>query len=160
MNIGNIRLDGKLVLAPMAGVTDIAFRHICRTLGAALTTTEMVSAKALCYNDKKTAELLRTLPEDRPLAVQIFGHEPKTMAEAAQKAIALSGARISAQPSSFPAIFPTGQPMLMSRISAPESAIAFCAASAIVSGSWPKIWTARGRSSGRLRRRSAVFLSL
>ncbi len=94
MNIGNIRLDGKLVLAPMAGVTDIAFRHVCRTLGAALTTTEMVSAKALCYNDKKTAELLRTLPEDRPLAVQIFGHEPETMAEAAQKAIALSGAEI------------------------------------------------------------------
>jgi tRNA-dihydrouridine synthase B len=94
MNIGNIRLDGKLVLAPMAGVTDIAFRHICRTLGATLTTTEMVSAKALCYNDKKTAELLRSLPEDRPLAVQIFGHEPETMAEAAQKAIALSGADI------------------------------------------------------------------
>ena len=47
MNIGTIRLDGTLVLAPMAGVTDIAFRHVCRTLGAALTTTEMVSAKAL-----------------------------------------------------------------------------------------------------------------
>ncbi len=94
MNIGTIRLDGRLVLAPMAGVTDIAFRHVCRTLGAALTTTEMVSAKALCYNDKKTAELLRILPEDRPVAVQIFGHEPETMAEAAQKAMALSGADI------------------------------------------------------------------
>ena len=94
MNIGTIRLDGTLVLAPMAGVTDIAFRHVCRTLGAALTTTEMVSAKALCYNDKKTAELLRILPEDRPVAVQIFGHEPETMAEAAQKAMALSGADI------------------------------------------------------------------
>ena len=78
----------------MAGVTDAAFRHVCRTLGAALTTTEMVSAKALCYNDKKTAELLRILPEDRPVAVQIFGHEPETMAEAAQKAMALSGADI------------------------------------------------------------------
>ncbi len=94
MNIGTIRLDGTLVLAPMAGVTDIAFRHVCRTLGAALTTTEMVSAKALCYNDRKTAELLRILPEDRPVAVQIFGHEPETMAEAAQKAMALSGADI------------------------------------------------------------------
>ena len=94
MNIGTIRLDGTLVLAPMAGVTDIAFRHVSRTLGAALTTTEMVSAKALCYNDKKTAELLRILPEDRPVAVQIFGHEPETMAEAAQKAMALSGADI------------------------------------------------------------------
>ena len=94
MNIGGIELSGRLFLAPMAGVTDAAFRHICRTMGAALTTTEMVSAKALCYGDKKTAELLRCLPEDRPTAVQIFGHEPAVMAEAARRAIALSGADI------------------------------------------------------------------
>lgn len=92
MKIGGIQLDGRLLLAPMAGVTDAAFRHICFHYGAALTTTEMVSAKALCYGDKKTAELLYCLPEDRPVAVQIFGHEPETMAEAAQKALELSGA--------------------------------------------------------------------
>jgi len=94
MNIGKIELDGRLFLAPMAGVTDAAFRHVCRGLGAALTTTEMVSAKALCYGDKKTAELLRCIPEDRPVAVQIFGHEPEAMAEAAGRAMELSGADI------------------------------------------------------------------
>ncbi len=94
MKIGSVPIEGRLFLAPMAGVTDAAFRHICREQGAALTTTEMVSAKAICYNDKKTAELLRCLPTDRPVAVQIFGHEPETMAEAAQKAIELSGADI------------------------------------------------------------------
>ena len=94
MNIGDVKLDGRLFLAPMAGVTDAAFRHICRTLGAALTTTEMVSAKALCYGDKKTAGLLRCPAEDRPTAVQIFGHEPSVMAEAAARAIELSGADI------------------------------------------------------------------
>ena len=94
MRIGNVELGGKLVLAPMAGVTDAAFRHVCRTMGAALTTTEMVSAKALCFGDKKTAALLQCLPEDRPTAAQIFGHEPETMAEGARLAIELSGADI------------------------------------------------------------------
>ena len=94
MKIGNIELCGRLVLAPMAGVTDAAFRHICRELGAAMTTTEMVSAKALTYGDKKTKDLLYCIPEDRPVAVQIFGHEPEVMAEAAARAAALSGADI------------------------------------------------------------------
>ena len=94
MRIGDIELDGRLFLAPMAGVTDAAFRHICYGQGAALTTTEMVSAKALCYGDKKTAELLRCIPTDRPVAVQIFGHEPEAMAEAAGRAMELSGADI------------------------------------------------------------------
>ncbi len=94
MNIGSVALSGRLFLAPMAGVTDAAFRHVCRTLGAALTTTEMVSAKALCYNDRKTAALLYCPPEDRPTAAQIFGHEPEVMAEGAQRAIELSGAEI------------------------------------------------------------------
>ena len=58
MQIGNVTINGKLALAPMAGVTDLAFRHICREHGAALTVTEMVSAKALCYQDKKTPRLL------------------------------------------------------------------------------------------------------
>ena len=94
MNIGGVEVPGRLFLAPMAGVTDAAFRHICREHGAALTATEMVSAKALCYGDKKTADLLRCLTEDRPVAAQIFGHEPEVMAEAAARAIELSGADI------------------------------------------------------------------
>lgn len=94
MKIGNVELAGRLVLAPMAGVTDAAFRHVCYALGAAMTTTEMVSARALCYGDKKTKDLLRTVPGDAPLAVQIFGHEPEIMAEAAPLALELSGAQI------------------------------------------------------------------
>lgn len=94
MNIGNVEISGRLLLAPMAGVTDAAFRHVCRSLGAAMTTTEMVSAKALCYGDKKTVQLLCCPPEDQPAAVQIFGHEPETMAEGAARAVELSGAEI------------------------------------------------------------------
>jgi len=94
MNIGNVKINGRLVLAPMAGVTDAAFRHICYRHGAALTTTEMVSAKALVYGDKKTKDLLYCIPEDRPVAVQIFGHEPEVMAEAAPIAMEVSGADI------------------------------------------------------------------
>ena len=58
MLIGNVELSAPLVLAPMAGVTDLAFRTICRELGAGYTVTEMVSAKALCYQDRKTLPLL------------------------------------------------------------------------------------------------------
>ena len=94
MKIGTVEIGGKLVLAPMAGVTDAAFRHICREMGAALTTSEMVSAKALTYGDKKTKDLLYCPPEDRPVAVQIFGHEPEVMAKAAPIAMELSGADI------------------------------------------------------------------
>ena len=77
MQIGNVTINGKLALAPMAGVTDLAFRHICREHGAALTVTEMVSAKALCYQDKKTPRLLELGADEHPAAAQIFGHEPK-----------------------------------------------------------------------------------
>jgi len=94
MKIGTIELPGRLVLAPMAGVTDAAFRHICYEQGAAMVTTEMVSAKALTYGDKKTKDLLYCVPEDRPVAVQIFGHEPDVMAAAAPIAMELSGADI------------------------------------------------------------------
>lgn len=81
-----------MTLAPMAGVTDFAFRSICTELGAALTTTEMVSAKALVYGDNKTKSLLYNLSGCRPFAAQIFGHEPEVMVEAAPMAIELSGA--------------------------------------------------------------------
>ena len=64
-NIGNVQLHGRVVLGPMAGVTDFAFRALCRAQGAALTTTEMISAKALVYKDEKTKSLLY-LPEDEP----------------------------------------------------------------------------------------------
>lgn len=94
MKIGDVQLEGRLCLAPMAGVTDAAFRHVCRELGAALTTSEMVSAKALTYGDKKTQALLHCPSEDRPAAVQIFGHEPEVMARAAVLALEESGADI------------------------------------------------------------------
>ena len=92
MNIGRIHVDSRLVLAPMAGVTDLAFRQICRELGAGLTVTEMVSAKALCYQDRKTRSLLRLGPGEHPAGVQIFGSDAACMAEAACMAAELSGA--------------------------------------------------------------------
>ena len=64
MKIGNVEISSPLALAPMAGVTDLAFRQVCRNLGAGYTVTEMVSAKALCYQDKKTLPLLKLAPEE------------------------------------------------------------------------------------------------
>lgn len=94
VKIGDIELRGNLTLAPMAGVTDFAFRRVCRGLGAALTTTEMVSAKALVYKDEKTKALLYIPEDEHPCAAQIFGHEPDVMAEAAVMAREISGADI------------------------------------------------------------------
>lgn len=94
VKIGNVEIAGKLTLAPMAGVTDAAFRAVCRAQGAALTCTEMVSAKALVYRDEKTKSLLWMPADEHPAAAQIFGHEPEVMAEAAPMALALSGADI------------------------------------------------------------------
>ena len=94
MNIQNVTIPGKLSLGPMAGVTDAAFREVCRAQGAALTCTEMVSAKALTYNDKKTKDLLYIPEGEHPAAAQIFGHEPDVMAQAARIALEQSGADI------------------------------------------------------------------
>ena len=94
VKIGNVEINGYLTLGPMAGVTDFAFRKVCKRLGAAMTTTEMVSAKALVYKDQKTKSLLYLDPEEGPCAAQIFGHEPEIMAEAAPMAIEISGANI------------------------------------------------------------------
>ena len=94
VKIGNVELAGRVTLAPMAGVTDFAFRSLCRANGAALTTTEMVSAKALVYRDEKTRALLHPAENETPFAAQIFGHEPEVMAEAAGMALELSGAQI------------------------------------------------------------------
>ncbi len=94
MNIQNVTIPGKLSLGPMAGVTDAAFREVCRAQGAALTCTEMVSAKALTYNDKKTKDLLYIPEGEHPTAAQLFGHEPDVMAQAARIALEQSGADI------------------------------------------------------------------
>ena len=94
VEIGNVKINGISVLAPMAGVTDIGFRTVCRECGAAYTYTEMVSAKALVYQDKKTVTLLELGQDEHPAAAQIFGSEPEVMAKAAVKAAELSKADI------------------------------------------------------------------
>ena len=94
MRIGSLTIDPPLVLAPMAGVTDAAFRQICAELGAGYTVTELISSKALCYHDQKTLSLLRQFPGEHPAAVQIFGSDPVCMAEAAQIALEASGADV------------------------------------------------------------------
>ena len=94
MNIGNVTISSRLALAPMAGVTDLAFRTICRELGAGYTVTEMVSAKALCYQDRKSLPLLKLGEGEHPCAAQIFGSDPACMQEAAAIALEVSGADI------------------------------------------------------------------
>ena len=84
MQIGNIKLDAPLVLAPMAGITDLPFRVICRRLGCGMTVSEMVSAKGLLYKNVKTTEMLRIEDSERPTAIQLFGSVPAELAEAAQ----------------------------------------------------------------------------
>ena len=90
MRLGTMEITAGAALAPMAGVTDYAFRETCVSLGAGLTVTEMVSAKALCYGDKKTASLLRR-NRGVPCGIQIFGSEPEIMARGAVLALELSG---------------------------------------------------------------------
>ena len=82
-SLGNKRIENGLVLAPMAGVTDRAFRALSVSMGAGLTVSEMISAKAIWYKDKKTALLSEFSPEEEPYAVQLFGSEPEIMAHAA-----------------------------------------------------------------------------
>ena len=86
MKIGNIELENNLILAPMAGVTDLPFRIITKKYGnPAMVCNEMVSSKAICYNDEKTYKMLETIPEEHPLSMQIFGSDPVSMGEAAKK---------------------------------------------------------------------------
>lgn len=94
IKIGNVCIKGDLGLAPLAGFGDLAFRTICRDHGCAYTVTEMISAKALCFGDKKTRELTALSPGDHPSAVQIFGSEPDFMAKGAVLALEYSGADI------------------------------------------------------------------
>lgn len=81
MNIGNLTFENNVFLAPMAGVTDISFRGLCKEMGCGLVYTEMVSAKALYYGSENTQSLLRIADEEKPVAVQIFGREPEIMAK-------------------------------------------------------------------------------
>lgn len=85
MKLGNITLDGNLILAPMAGVTDLPFRLLCKEQGCDLLYTEMVSAKAIHYGNKNTKELLRLEEKEHPIAVQLFGSEPELMGEIAAR---------------------------------------------------------------------------
>ena len=80
MKISNLEFKNGIFLAPMAGVTDISFRGLCKEMGCELVYTEMVSARALYYNNNKTQNLLRIADEEKPVAVQIFGRDPEIMA--------------------------------------------------------------------------------
>lgn len=84
MQIGNVKLSSPLVLAPMAGVTDMPFRVLAKEFGVGLVVSEMVSAKGLIYNNKRTIELLTINSHERPVAIQIFGNHPNEMAQASK----------------------------------------------------------------------------
>ncbi len=85
LKIGNIEPDNPVILAPMAGVTDLPFRLLCKEQGAGLLCMEMVSAKAIYYNSKNTEELMRILPEECPVSLQLFGSDADIMAEMAKR---------------------------------------------------------------------------
>lgn len=85
LTIGNITLKGNLILAPMAGVTDLPFRILCKEQGADLVYTEMISAKGIYYNNKNTAKLWEIDEKERPVSLQLFGSDPKIMSEMAAK---------------------------------------------------------------------------
>lgn len=84
MNIGNVSLDNRVFLSPMAGVTDLPFRLICKQKGCGMLYTEMINAKALCYNDENTKKMTKIEDEEHPIAIQIFGSEPEYMGRAAE----------------------------------------------------------------------------
>ncbi len=90
MKLGSMEIKNPLILGPMAGVTDWAFRTVCAELGANITVTEMVSSRALVYKDKKSAALLKKNPGSI-CGAQIFGNDPEIMAQAAQLALEISG---------------------------------------------------------------------
>jgi nifR3 family TIM-barrel protein len=93
LKIGNVTLENRVILAPMAGVTDLPFRLLCREMGAGLVCMEMVSAKAIYYNNKNTEELLEVHPGEMPASLQLFGSDPDIVAQMA--------ARIEERPYAF-----------------------------------------------------------
>ena len=84
LKIGNVELENRYILAPMAGVTDLPFRLLCKEQGAGLLCMEMVSAKAIQYKNKNTQALLKIHPEERPVSLQLFGSDPDVMSEVAK----------------------------------------------------------------------------
>jgi tRNA-dihydrouridine synthase B len=87
MEIGDIKLENNVFLAPMAGVTDLAFRIICKEMGAGLVVSEMVSSKGIYYKDTATEVLTKVDPKERPIAIQIFGSEPEIMAHSVESCL-------------------------------------------------------------------------
>lgn len=85
LRIGNVDLENNLILAPMAGVTDLPFRMLCKEQGCGLLYTEMVSAKAILYKNRNTRELLEVRQEERPIAVQLFGSDPEIVSDMAHQ---------------------------------------------------------------------------
>lgn len=85
LQIGNVILPNNVILAPMAGVTDLPFRLLCKEQGAGLLCMEMVSAKAIYYNNKNTETLMKIEPEERPVSLQLFGSDPVIMSEMAKR---------------------------------------------------------------------------
>ena len=85
LTIGNVTLDNNVILAPMAGVTDLPFRLLCKEQGVGLICMEMVSAKAIYYNNKNTEELLEIHPDEKPVSLQLFGSDADIMAQMAKK---------------------------------------------------------------------------
>ncbi len=94
MRIGSLQFDNPVFLAPMAGVTDLPFRVICRQYGAGLVYSEMISAKGLYYHDKKTADLMRFDPAELPAAIQVFGSDPAIMGQIAPRLLETGAALI------------------------------------------------------------------
>lgn len=86
LTIGNVELDNPLILAPMAGVTDLPFRLLCKEQGCGLMYTEMVSAKAILYKNKKTGPLMEVKEEEGPVALQLFGSDPEIVSAMAERA--------------------------------------------------------------------------
>ena len=85
LQIGSVNLENNVILAPMAGVTDLPFRLLCKEQGTGLLCMEMVSAKAIYYHNKNTEELMRIEPEERPVSLQLFGSDPVIMSEMAKQ---------------------------------------------------------------------------
>ena len=85
LKIGNVTLDNNVILAPMAGVSDLPFRLLCREMGAGLVCMEMVSAKAIYYNNKNTDSLMEIHPEEKPVSLQLFGSDPQIISEMAKR---------------------------------------------------------------------------
>jgi len=85
IQIGNLKLENNIFLAPMAGVTDITFRIICKKTGCGLTYTEMITARGIFHKNKRTARMIEILPEEKPVAIQVYGSEPEIIARACEK---------------------------------------------------------------------------